>query len=57
MKTTISALLLPLLGVCIIALASCSGLQSATDPTVTDPSLCPLGDSILADQLIARCPQ
>lgn len=57
MKTTISALLLPLLGVCMITLASCSGVPGATDPTVTDPSLCPVGDSILADQLIAKCPQ
>lgn len=57
MKTTISALLLPLLGVCVITLASCSGVPGATDPNVTDPSLCPVGDSVLADQLIAKCPQ
>jgi hypothetical protein len=56
MKATISTLLVPLLGACIIALASCSGVPDG-GAGVTDPSLGPVGDTVLADQLIAKCPQ
>jgi len=57
MKTTISALLIPIIGAFFITLTSCSGVRAADDAGITGPTLCPISDSIPAGSEAARCPR
>jgi hypothetical protein len=57
MKTTISALLIPLVGICMLTLASCSGGRAAEIAGPTDPTRCPSVDSALTQPQPVACPQ
>jgi hypothetical protein len=55
MKTTISTLLIPLIGALIVTLASCSGIP--TGPGTADPSPgCTIGDSGIVRGHGTHCP-
>ncbi len=54
MKTTISALFIPLIGICMLTLASCSA-GAITGPM--DPTRCPSVDVVTVQERIANCQQ
>lgn len=56
MKTTISASLIWLVGICMLTLAACSG-PAAEVAGPMGPTNCPGVDTVLAQQQVGTCPR
>ena len=57
MKSTISALLIPFIGICTLTLAACSGPERVAGPGPFDPNHCAGVSSVVIQRQATVCPK